>query len=160
MYKIAVIGTRKLEKAEEVIEKIRKYLNENQIKVDMVRSGNAEGTDQLANSFADDDSISVIHYLPWSNYNESMKIKKSNIHYVHEPTKQFDDSILELFPYTENISEGIRSLIRRNYQIIMGRKGDKPVDLVFWHTNTGVPTSGTRYGVILARHLGIKDIRV
>jgi predicted Rossmann fold nucleotide-binding protein DprA/Smf involved in DNA uptake len=63
-YKIAVIGTRKLEKKDEVIESIKKYIEKEDIHLDSVRSGNAEGTDQLANTFSDIPDIVIIHYLP------------------------------------------------------------------------------------------------
>jgi hypothetical protein len=57
-------------------------------------------------------------------------------------------------------SDGVWRLVRRNFQIILGVKGDVPVDLVFWHTVDGKLTGGTRYGVVLADSHGIKTIKI
>jgi hypothetical protein len=161
MFKIAIIGTRKLKEshADIVFKNIKKYLSENNLKPNMVRSGNAVGTDQLANRLVDD-STTIAHYLPWIDYNQELKSRNPRIHYLFKKTNVFDDKMYELFPFIKGQRDGVISLIRRNFQIIMGIDGDKPVDLVFWHTNSNKPSGGTMYGVILARHLGIKDVRV
>jgi hypothetical protein len=72
----------------------------------------------------------------------------------------FDKDILEIFPHMSKMKQGVWALIRRNFQIILSTKGRDPVDLVFWHTKDGKLTGGTRYGVVLARKMGIKDISV
>lgn len=158
--KIAVIGTRKLQDPKEVITKIVKYLVDNKINISEVRSGNAAGTDQLANKFAKIDKLKVYHFLPWGSYNKALQLNKDNVYYICKASDKFDKDILELFPFMEKTKHGIWSLIRRNFQIIMGENGDDHVDLVFWHTINGELTGGTRYGVMLARKLGIKDINI
>jgi predicted Rossmann fold nucleotide-binding protein DprA/Smf involved in DNA uptake len=62
--KIAIIGTRNMENSKEVLANITNYLTINQIDVKIVRSGNALGTDQLANKFAKIEGVDVFHYLP------------------------------------------------------------------------------------------------
>ena len=62
--KIAVIGTRSLKNSKEVLTNIIEYLKNNNLSINTVRSGNALGTDQISNSFAKIDEISVYHYLP------------------------------------------------------------------------------------------------
>lgn len=158
--KIAVIGTRKVTNSKAVLTNIVRYLTTNEINISSVRSGNAIGSDQLANSFAKIDRISVYHYLPWENYNKSLRIKKDNIYYICESTNKFDKDIIEMFPHMAKMKSGVWALIRRNFQIIMGKDGNDPVDIVFWHTIDGKLTGGTRYGVMLAKKLGIKDINV
>lgn len=158
--KIAVIGTRKLQDPKEVINKIVKYLIDNKINISEVRSGNAIGTDQLANKFAKIDKLKVYHFLPWGSYNKALQLNKDNVYYIYKASDKFDKDILELFPFMEKTKHGIWSLIRRNFQIIMGENGDDHVDMVFWHTINGELTGGTRYGVMLARKLGIKDISI
>jgi hypothetical protein len=158
--KIAVIGTRSLRNQKDVLTNIVEYLKENGLNVHVVRSGNALGTDQVSNSFAKIDRINVIHYLPWESYNKDLQIKKDNVYYICKSTHKFDKDILDMFPHMNNMKPGIWSLIRRNFQIILGTEGNDPVDIVFWHTIDGKLTGGTRYGVMLARKLGIKDISV
>lgn len=158
--KIAVFGTRNLQDPKEVITKIVKYLIDNKIDVSEVRSGNAIGTDQLANKFAKIDKLKVCHFLPWESYNKDLQMSKNNVYYICKISKKFDKDILKLFPFMEKTKPGMWSLIRRNFQIIMGENGDDYVDMVFWHTADGELTGGTRYGVMLARKLGIKDINI
>jgi len=160
MSRIAIIGTRDLKNPKEVLRKIVNYLKENKIDFDTVTSGNAVGTDQIANSFSKIDKITIIHYLPWKTYNEDLKIEKDNVQYVCNSTDKFDKDILEMFPFMKKQSQGNWALVRRNFQIILGSDGDKPVDLVFWHTVDGILSGGTRYGVLLARKMGIKDVSI
>ena len=159
-YKIAIIGTRKINNTKQVTKNIVRYLQDNDISINTVRSGNAEGTDQIATVFSKLENIKVVHYLPWESYNKELQLKKDNVSYICEPITKFDKDIVELFPHMENQKQGVWSLIRRNYQIILGKDGNDPVDLVFWHTVNGKLTGGTRYGVLLARQVDIKDISV
>lgn len=158
--KIAIIGTRNLKNPKQVLQNIVKYLKDNKIKVRLVVSGNAVGTDQLANHFAKVEGVTVAHYLPWPSFNKQLVQNKPNIRYFYNPTKIFDNHILTLFPHMSNVSKGVWSLIRRNYQIILGLNGTNPCDIVFWHTTDGNVHGGTAYGVKLAEEKGIKLVRV
>lgn len=158
--KIAIIGTREIETPKEVLTNIIQYLKDKKILVTEVRSGNAEGTDQLANKFLKDKNIKVAHYLPWKSYNYSLRVNENNVYYIHKETDKFDDEIIEMFPYMEKMKSSVWALVRRNYQIILGTNGDDPVDLVFWHTIAGKLKGGTRYGVMLARGKKITDVSV
>ena len=148
--KIAVIGTRDESQLELAKENLFKFLDDNN--VTLVRSGNAYGSDQLANLF----NGFVEHYLPWKSYNEELRY--SDVTYILGDVDIFDDKITELFPWVNN-KNGLKKLVRRNCAIILGINGDDPVDAVLWHNPKGV-TGGTAYGVKLAEHLGISTIRI
>jgi len=63
-YKIVIIGTRQLVEKDIVLQKIKEYIEKEQIQIDSVRSGNAAGTDQLANEFSALNDVIIVHYIP------------------------------------------------------------------------------------------------
>ncbi|NCC41235.1 MAG: hypothetical protein EOM21_17740 [Gammaproteobacteria bacterium] len=156
MKKMAIIGPRNIKSQKAIEANIRKYLADNKLKYDIVVSGNAEGTDQIANSFASDHIVA--HYLPWGIYNQ--ELRKEGIRYITHPTEMFDDQILELFPFMKDKGQGVWKLVRRNFQIILGKEGEYPVDVVFYHSETKEVSGGTRYGYVIAKAHGIKTVRV
>jgi len=158
--KAAIIGTRDLKNREGVIRNIFSYVLKNNLDIDFIVSGNAEGTDQIANYFAQK-HICVLHYLPWNSYNKHLRQDQNpNIRYTTNVITKFDKHIIQLFPHMKNQKESVWNLIRRNYQIILGEYGDNPVDIVFYHVNTEEVSGGTRYGVLLAEQYNIKTVRV
>lgn len=157
--KAAIIGTRDLQDLQAVHKYIETYCLAHDIKMKFIASGNSKGTDQVANLFLSEDTH-VAHYLPWPNFNKENFITHKNMHYILRSDTNFDEKILELFPHMKKVSTSVWHLIRRNFQIILGIYGDKPVDIVFWYTKDGKITGGTRYGVLLAQHLGIKTVQI
>jgi hypothetical protein len=155
--KAAIIGTRGIKNPERVYEKIQNYIKKNDLKIDLFVSGNAEGTDQIANRFV---PTAVLHFLPWASYNKHLQqLDNFDIFYVTNVLNIFDEQILELFPHMKNQSQGVWNLIRRNFQIILGEYGSQPVDIVFFHIE-GELKGGTRYGVLLAKENNILCVLV
>lgn len=156
---IAIIGTREIKDTDhfKILDKILRYLTTNELlsSVDIVRSGNAEGVDQIANYFSVK-GIRVIHYIINESHNYNLRSKTSE--YV-VGRGSYDNLMYELFPWIKNSNEFVQGLISRNMSIIMGKEGEPRTDLVFWYTGKGV-VGGTAYGVKLARHLGIKDVEI
>jgi hypothetical protein len=157
--KAAIVGTRQPKyEGQELLRRLFNVFKVEGIFPTVVRSGNAEGTDQVANFWAGLSSILVGHYLPWSNYNIHLRIE--GVKYIYEPTTMFDELILQLFPHMANQKPSVWNLVRRNCQIVMGTNGKSLVDIVFWHTASGSLEGGTAYAVKLARHLKIRDIQI
>lgn len=157
---IAIIGTRDSDVVNnnKMGRAIRDYLLANQLEVVNVYSGNAEGTDQVANLFRR--VAKVTHFLPWDSHNADLR--KDGVEYINKGTsKDYDDLMFKLYPHLAKTQKhAILKLIRRNMHIILGDKDHKAVDIVFWHTKSGEPVSGTLYGYTLAKHLGLRTVRL
>lgn len=151
--RIAIIGTREVSK--DLLERIHKAIVTRFGLDIVVHSGGAVGVDQVAYKF---DKANV--FLPWATYNVNERPKGNTARFIVKgDDTRYDAMLTKLFPHFVRMTEGVKKMIRRNAFIILGYDGVPRVDVVVWYTGKGVK-GGTAYGVIIARHHGIKTIEL
>lgn len=146
--RIAIIGTREVSKDQ--IDEIFQIIESKYGQDVIVHSGNALGVDEVALRFK-----RVNIFLPWSTYNEHLKVK--GLFYSDKGNDDENDlSIQILFPHFSKLSIGAKKMIRRNFFIVMGdsKMNIPPVDTVVFYTGKGVK-GGTAYGVNIAKSFEI-----
>ncbi len=117
----------------------------------IVVSGNAVGADQLSKLWKNN-----IQYLPWSGYNKELGYGAKCAVAGHITI--YDNVIGDLFPWITKAS--VMKLVRRNCALIGGLYGNKKVDILFYGCPKGVITSGTKYALTFAKHLGIPIFKI
>lgn len=151
--RIAIIGTREVTK--DLLVRIHKAIDTRFGSDVVVHSGGAVGVDQVAYKFS---KTNV--FLPWATYNINERPKGNKAKFIVKgDDTRYDEMLIKLFPHFTRMSEGVKKLIRRNAFIVLGYDGVPKVDVVVWYTGKGVK-GGTAYGVIIARHHGIKTVEL
>lgn len=156
---ISIIGTREVTDADidKLHELVTEFLDEHQLKVSFVYSGNAVGVDQLAKRWTHN-----VAWLPWLSYNNKLPEPQYKIDVGH--SSRYDIFLSNMFPYYNNLTDGVKKMLRRNVFIIFGEsdvnpKGWPKTDLVFYYTGKGVK-GGTKYGVEIAKHFNIPVVEI
>jgi hypothetical protein len=91
-------------------------------------------------------------FLPWRNFN-----KHPSQHYTVTP-KAFE--LAKIHPRYEALSQGVKKLMGRNSQILMGPTMDTPVDSLLAWTPKGRVVGGTGHTILLAQQLNIPVINL
>lgn len=114
-----------------------------------LRSGGADGADKAFESGAcmiKNHSKEI--YLPWEGYNGS----ESN-HW--KPGAVAHDVAAKFHPKWDSLSQGVKKLMARNVQIVLGENLHKPCDVVVCWTPEGKITGGTGHTLRIANHYKI-----
>lgn len=151
--RIAIIGTREVTKVQLV--RIHKAIDTRFGSDVVVHSGGAVGVDQVAYKFS---KTNV--FLPWATYNANVRPKGNKAKFIVKgDDTRYDEMLTKLFPHFTKMTQGVKKLLRRNAFIVLGYDDVPRVDTVVWYTGKGVK-GGTAYGVIIARHHGIKTVEL
>ena len=151
--RVAIIGTREV--TEKQLERIHKAIDTRFGSEIVVHSGGAVGVDQVAYKFS---KVNV--FLPWATYNNNERPEGNTAKFIVKgDDTRYDEMLTELFPHFTKMTQGVKKLLRRNAFIVLGYDSVPRVDTVVWYTGKGVK-GGTAYGVIIARHHGIKTVEL
>jgi len=145
--RIACIGSRQISEEQRVL-----FVNIGKFIVsggDFISSGNAEGSDQMfasgGNSIKPEN---VIIYLPWKTY-ETYHLNLNN-KICYEPKKEWFELTAPFHGGWNNLSQGAKRLMARNYGII--HRADKVIALLNHKKQGG---GGTGQGWRIAESLNI-----
>jgi hypothetical protein len=84
-------------------------------------------------------------FLPWKGFN-----RHPSPHY-NIPAKAFEYA--HIHPAYESLSQGVKKLMARNSQILMGANAIQPTDFLIAWTPRGKATGGTGMSILLAQQL-------
>lgn len=116
---------------------------------DYISTGNAKGSDQVFASGGNEiNPKNVLIYLPWKNY-ETYTLNKDN-RVLYEPKDEWFDLTAPFHPGWQNLSQGVKRLMARNYGIL--NRADKCIARLNHEKSNG---GGTGQGVRIANSLNI-----
>ena len=128
-----------------IFENIGFYLAENNF---ILRSGHAQGADQVFEKGCDKTNGKKEIYLPWRNFegsNSSLIVKDMEAFNI---AKKFH-------PYWHNLKDGAKKLQARNSHQILGKDLNTPSSFVVCWTKNGKDIGGTAQTIRIARYYDI-----
>ena len=115
----------------------------------ILRSGNAEGSDQAFALGADKAQI----WLPWFSFNESFRKVKPNHTYIviQYDDKEANDSVNMYHPIKNLPDNHTRKFMARNYRQVIGKDEPDSSFVICW-THDGTAVGGTGQAIRIANH--------
>lgn len=123
-----------------LIPKIDGIVNHLNDKGYTLRSGGAVGAD----TFFEKNAIKKEIFLPWKLYNNN----ESELYHVDMDLLEF---AAKYYPRLENASEGVKKLMIRNCNQVLGDDLNKPVDFIVCWTKDGKASGGTGMALRIAK---------
>ena len=167
MKRVALIGARSLDEPgfEEYAEAFYDVSLKFALAGFILRSGNARGADEIAQSAYMDvyrqGKVTKEHfevYLPWTGFRRGSDGYEHCI--FHPVTARAKDMAKDVHPRPERLTTNTISLHGRNVYQIFGHDFNTPVDIVVCYTTNGMVEGGTATAINLALNAGIKVINV
>lgn len=120
-----------------------------------LRSGHAPGADQ---AFERGAGKNAEIYLPWNGFERDVPINSEILlnNNVFLPTLQAAEHAAEFHPAWDSLRTGVRRLMARNSQIILGEDLKSPVRCVICWTPSANLVGGTAQGIRIAQANSIR----
>lgn len=150
---IAGIGSR--ETPSRILEQMTEIGRQCLLRGIKMRSGHAEGADW---AFEQGAQQAMTVYLPWAQFNNSMKSSANFVVYKWDAKTQ--DLARKFHPKYDYLSFGAKKLIARDGWQILGPNLDDPVNAVVCYTNDGKDSGGTGQAIRIAQSRGIEVLNM